>query len=79
MHDTAPPEVLDCFLHRLQPSVHIQVLVTNPSICVHAALLAGRVAGAHGKAACSGPKPMDLGVMLLGYVQIDLKICFPMI
>ena len=36
MHDTAPAEVLDHFLHGLHPSVHTQVLVADPSTFAHA-------------------------------------------
>ena len=63
VHDTAPAEVLDCFLHRLHPFVHAQVLVADPNTLVHAALLAERVAGAYSEAARNGPQPMDLGAM----------------
>ena len=63
VHDTAPVEVLDCFLCGLHPSVQAQVLVADPSTFVHAALIAECVAGAHGEAACNGPQPMDLGAV----------------
>ena len=63
MHDTAPAEVLDCFLHGLHPSVRTQVLVANPNTFMHAVLIAKRVAGAHGKAARNGSQPMDLGAV----------------
>ena len=63
VHDTAPVEVLDCFLHRLHPSVRAQVLVADPNTFAHTALLAKCVVGAHGKAARNGPQPMDLGAV----------------
>ena len=39
------------------------MLVADPNIFVHAALLAERVARAHGEAARNGPQPMDLGTV----------------
>ena len=63
VHHTASTDVLDYFLYGLQSSMHVQVLVSNPSTFTYAALLAERVAGAHGKAACNGPQPMDLGAV----------------
>ena len=61
--NTAPVEVLDCFLCGLHPSVCAQVLVAAPSTFACAALIVERVAGAHGKTACNCPQPMDLGAM----------------
>ena len=55
VHDTAPAEVLDHSFYGLNPFVFAQVLVADPNTFAHAALLAERVAGAHGKAACNGP------------------------
>ena len=63
VHDTAPAEVLDCFLHGLHPSVRAQMLVADPSTFICAELIEEREAGAHGKAACNGPQPMDLGAV----------------
>ena len=63
MHDTAPAEVLDCFLHGLHPSVHAQVLVADLSTFAQAELIVDCVAGAHGEAARNGPQPMDLGAV----------------
>ena len=63
MYDTAPVEVLDCYLHGLHPSVCMQVLVANPNIFAHAALLAEHVAVAYGEATHNGPQPMDLGAL----------------
>ena len=63
VHDTAPAEVLDCFLCGLNPSVSAQVLVADPNTFVCAALLAKYMSRAHGKAARNGPQPMDLGAV----------------
>ena len=63
MHDTAPVEVLDCFLHRLHLSVYAQVLVANPNTFAYAALLVEHVAGAHSEVARNGPQLMDLGAV----------------
>ena len=63
MHNSAPAEVLDCFLCGLQPSVCTQVLFANPSTFARAALLAEYIVGAHGEAAHNGPQPMDLGAV----------------
>ena len=63
MHDAAPAEVLDRFIRGLQASIRAQVLVADPQTFERAALLAERVAGAHGEAARSGPTPMDLGAV----------------
>ena len=61
VHDIAPTEVLDHFLHGLQPSMRAQVLIACASIFACAAILAKHIAGAHGKAACNGPQLIDLG------------------
>ena len=61
MHDAAPAEVLNRFIRGLQASIRAQVLVADPQTFERAALLAERVAGAHRKAARSGPIPMGLG------------------
>ena len=63
MHDAAPAEVLDRFIRGLQASIRAQVLVADPQTFERAALLAERVAGAHGEAARSGLIPMDLGAV----------------
>ena len=63
VYDTAPEEVLDCVFCELNPSVHAQVLVADPSTFSHAVLIAERVAGGHGEAARNGPQPMDLGAV----------------
>ena len=63
MHDSAAVEVLDHFLHGLQPFVCVQVLFANPSTLTHVALLTELVARAHGKATYNGPQPMDLGAV----------------
>ena len=63
MHDAAPAEVLDHFIRGLKASIRAQVLVADPQIFERAALLAGRVAGAHGEAARSSSTPIDLGAV----------------
>ena len=63
VHDTASAEVLDCFFHGSSPAVRAKVLVADPNTFTHTALLAKRVAGAHGEAARNGPQTMDLGAV----------------
>ena len=67
VQDAAPAEVLDHFIRGLAPLVRAQVLVQDPVDFYRAAIVAERVAGAHGKPAHHrdppGSIPMDIRAM----------------